>query len=116
MGDRYGWRPLPKSIKAADFSAILDHTDNEQDKSLIQSMYQIDTNVVPPVYVLLSTNNNDSGEDEQSKALRRALTEAAQDAHNKGALQASTSIAIETIHSFHYVYFTGYLSANRICD
>lgn len=54
MGDRYGWRPLPPAIEAAEFATIrtraralaLPHRD------LLEQWYRRDDNAVPAAYVL----------------------------------------------------------------
>jgi len=52
LGDRYGWRPLPAQIDAAEFEALLGElVDHERDRLL--QWYRRDDNAVPPEYCLL---------------------------------------------------------------
>lgn len=62
LGDRYGWRPLPHAIPAAEFEALLPHMA-EPERALAcwsegwsadaQGWYRRDDNAVPAEYVLL---------------------------------------------------------------
>ena len=49
LGDRYGWMPLPPQIEASEFDAILSQLDDQGD---LLEWYRLDTNAVPPEYVL----------------------------------------------------------------
>jgi len=52
LGDRYGWRPLPARIEAAEFEALLERLNvGERDRLL--GWYRRDDNAVPPEYGLL---------------------------------------------------------------
>jgi len=61
LGDRYGWRPLPASIDAEEFTAILANVPDEDADLLAwaagqapdaKGWYRLDENAVPPQYVL----------------------------------------------------------------
>ena len=52
LGDRYGWMPLPPQIEASEFDVILSQVTNPVDKALLADWYKLDTNAVPPEYVL----------------------------------------------------------------
>ena len=53
LGDRYGWRPVPTSIPADEFAAILDGlVDQPADRRLVERWYHGDDNAVPPTHVL----------------------------------------------------------------
>ncbi len=61
LGDRYGWRPLPSQIEAKEFEAIVAKVPNEKSALLVwdekqpddaKGWYRLDTNAVPPEYVL----------------------------------------------------------------
>ena len=58
IGDRYGWRPLPKSIAAEEFDFIRQHLRRSSKErctlKLLEQWYRRDDNAVPPVYSLLS--------------------------------------------------------------
>jgi WD40 repeat protein len=51
LGDRYGWRPLPLRIPAAEFEALLARM-GEAARVRAQFWYRRDDNAVPPVYLL----------------------------------------------------------------
>jgi WD40 repeat protein len=51
LGDRYGWIPLPPQIEAAEFEAIFSRVADDN-KTLLAEWYRLDTNAVPPEYVL----------------------------------------------------------------
>ena len=54
LGNRYGWRPLPEEIGAAEFEAIGKKAEELKlpDRSLLTEWYERDENAVPPVYSL----------------------------------------------------------------
>src|SRR4051794_37624445 len=51
MGERYGWRPLPARIPAAEMRAIVPRLRAEA-AGLVRAWYREDRNAVPPEYVL----------------------------------------------------------------
>ena len=71
LGDKYGWRPLPPSVEADEFEALLQLTD-QSDRELITRWYLRDDNSVPPCYSLqpISTQFpiHSANKDEMSKA------------------------------------------------
>jgi NACHT domain- and WD repeat-containing protein len=52
LGDRYGWCPPPSQIPADEFDKINQHTQNPQERALLDMWYKLDKNAVPPEYVL----------------------------------------------------------------
>jgi WD40 repeat protein len=52
LGDRYGWRPLPPEIPAAEFEEISQSVSDRRDDELLRRWYKRDDNAVPPAYVL----------------------------------------------------------------
>jgi hypothetical protein len=52
LGDRYGWRPLPPEIPAAEFAAIEATVTVAGDKALLKAWYLLDENAAPPVWCL----------------------------------------------------------------
>ena len=52
LGDRYGWRPLPHEIPAAEFAAIEAKVTAADDKALLKTWYRLDENAVPSVWCL----------------------------------------------------------------
>ena len=52
LGDRYGWRPPPPQIPAAELQQILDRVTDEEDRKLLAEWYLRDENAVPPEYCL----------------------------------------------------------------
>ncbi|MFC1806026.1 DUF4062 domain-containing protein [Planctomycetota bacterium] len=62
LGQRYGWRPLPSTVPADEFEAILEHCSEEERYLLLwrddqsddcKGWYRRDDNAVPAEYVLL---------------------------------------------------------------
>jgi WD40 repeat protein len=51
LGDRYGWRPVPTRIEAAEFEALLERVRAGQ-RPLLLEWYRRDDNAVPPEYRL----------------------------------------------------------------
>ena len=52
LGDKYGWRPLPPSVKADEFESLLQLIDQSADRELITTWYLRDDNSVSPCYLL----------------------------------------------------------------
>lgn len=53
LGQKYGYRPLPTHIDAAEFSMIRECTKNERvELELLDTWYKRDDNTVPPVFIL----------------------------------------------------------------
>lgn len=52
LGDRYGWRPLPPEIPAAEFAAIEAKVAAADDRELLKTWYRLDENAAPPVWCL----------------------------------------------------------------
>ena len=58
LGDRYGWRPLPAEVPAAELDALLSSLDgsaragDRTDVRLVRDSYLRDANARPPVYLL----------------------------------------------------------------
>src|SRR5579872_6364255 len=52
LGQRYGWRPLPSRIQAAEFETISEQIGVAADRAIAESWYQRDDNAVPSEYVL----------------------------------------------------------------
>ena len=73
LGDKYGWRPLPPSVKADEFESLLQLIDQSGDLELITTWYLRDDNSVPPCYLLQPLSSQFPGiksadKDEISKA------------------------------------------------
>lgn len=51
LGNRYGWQPVPAKIPENEIKEILLKLEGER-KDLINQWYQLDTNAVPPEYML----------------------------------------------------------------
>ncbi len=95
LGDRYGWRPLPYAIPAAEFDLLLPHL-TEKERGLAcwregqpadaQGWYRRDDNAVPAEYVLLPRQKGtryedyDTWSDEVERPLVAALERAARQA------------------------------------
>jgi WD40 repeat protein len=52
LGDRYGWRPLPATITAEEFEAIIECVESHEKTELLTHWYRRDDNARPPVYAL----------------------------------------------------------------
>jgi WD40 repeat protein len=82
LGDRYGWCPLPPAIPGGELAAILDQLP-EAARERITNWYRLDSNAVPPRYLLQPRQGrfaNDELWAEEERALRawlRAGAEAA---------------------------------------
>ncbi|MGD0774893.1 MAG: DUF4062 domain-containing protein [Candidatus Solibacter sp.] len=50
LGDRYGWQPLPPTIPAAEFDALLPYVAVGDAGALAEQWYRLDENAVPPEY------------------------------------------------------------------
>ena len=77
LGDKYGFRPLPASITEDEYKKILEVA---QEKAFIEDMYALDTNCVPPMYVLKRREAEDEGWWERSQKCQEQLKKAAKDA------------------------------------
>ncbi|TLP35500.1 ankyrin repeat domain-containing protein [Arcobacter arenosus] len=51
-GDRYGWVPLPYMLEQKEFENILEKIENDKDKTLLQTWYELDLNQIPASYIL----------------------------------------------------------------
>ncbi|XP_072174208.1 NACHT domain- and WD repeat-containing protein 1-like [Diadema setosum] len=83
LGQRYGYCPLPATIRASTYGLLEEHVTDASDTALLSSWYLRDDNSVPPVFVLqpISEDARERWSDisEQLGAiLRRAATEAEQ--------------------------------------
>jgi hypothetical protein len=52
LGDRYGWRPLPPQINAAEFEMLIAKLSDNEKQHLLH-WYRRDDNTIPPEYSLL---------------------------------------------------------------
>ena len=82
LGERYGWRPLPARIEAAEFEEVRGRV-TDAGKRLIDDWYERDDNAVPPEYLLKPRTGEFADKDrweEMEQSLHRILREAARDA------------------------------------
>ena len=77
LGDKYGFRPLPASIPEDEYKRII---DSAEEKILIEDMYALDANCVPPMYVLKRRDAEDGDWWQRSQKCQEALKKAAKDA------------------------------------
>jgi len=76
LGDRYGWRPLPSEIPAAEFADLLNAVPGQagnEDKALLERWYRRDDNAAPPAYCLQPRKielKSDAGEDARRQAMK----------------------------------------------
>ena len=54
LGQRYGYRALPPEIESVEFETLSDIIKKEKiaGSHLLEVWYKLDTNSIPPVYVL----------------------------------------------------------------
>ncbi len=77
LGERYGWRPLPALIPAAEFDLLRPHIAPGQDSELIGAWYVRDDNAVPSEYCLKrrEIETEEAQTEEQREHARRSETE-----------------------------------------
>lgn len=71
LGDRYGWRPVPEAIPAAEYDCIIAHLAAAADRSgiaLLSRSYRRDDNAVPAVYMRVMSDGG--GDDDPGRLLR----------------------------------------------
>ena len=52
MGQKYGYRPFPAIIEAAEFEKLLEAVQKDDDKKLLTRWFWKDANASPNVYIL----------------------------------------------------------------
>ena len=52
LGQKYGYRPFPAKIVAAEFETVLEAVSESKNKEVLSRWFYRDENSVPPVYVL----------------------------------------------------------------
>lgn len=52
MGQKYGYRPFPVEISAAEFEKLLGAIDNQDDLQLLKNWFWRDDNAIPAQYLL----------------------------------------------------------------
>jgi tetratricopeptide (TPR) repeat protein len=57
IGDRHGWAPLPASIEAGEFEAVLERVRDADMRRTIDTWYQIDENAVPRARLLKASDD-----------------------------------------------------------
>ena len=73
LGDRYGWRPLPRKIKLKEFESIL-VSASTQDHEIISSAYEgPDLNSLDPYYILKAFGGDPARHYLVEKRVRQAL-------------------------------------------
>jgi len=90
LGDRYGWRPLPEVVGAAELEALAALLA-PADLAAAEAAYSRDDNAVPPQYVLRPRGNGETSYD--ADALRGALAEAARRAGLPGTAAARYTLS-----------------------
>ncbi|KAJ3251014.1 hypothetical protein HK104_007392 [Borealophlyctis nickersoniae] len=73
LGDKYGYRPLPTTIPQPQFDQLRGAIDPSQtrDLKLLDQFYRLDTNAVPPAYILLNHVTADMTPLERNAANKR---------------------------------------------
>ena len=95
LGDRYGWRPLPPEIPAAEFAAIEAQVTAADAKALLETWYRLDENAAPEPVWCLQPRHVDVGENATSEARKTATErEAAEWGKTEARLHAILSGAI----------------------
>ena len=59
---KYERMVCPSRILASAYDRLLKKVDDEEDKELLLEHYKLDSNAVPPVYVLLDSQENKDAE------------------------------------------------------
>lgn len=77
LGSRYGWRPLPEIVDAAELHRLIPHLA-PSDAALVEACYAREENAVPPVYALRHRSTTAFGWDDAQQRLRPVLAAAAQ--------------------------------------
>ena len=82
LGDRYGWRPLPTRVPAAEFDAIRALRTDSASRELLGRFYARDDNALPAEYLLcaqpIGADNDPDwhrGEEVLAELLRNAVQE-----------------------------------------
>lgn len=52
LGQKYGFRPLPSEIPAAEFEKLLSNLTDQDEKAVLGKWFKCDLNAIPPTYVL----------------------------------------------------------------
>ena len=86
VGNRYGRPVLPGRIPAVEFEGILMHLQDPENRTLVESWYQLDDNAVPPEYLLKPR----SGE-----LMNRERWEKVEDLLQKALLEAARALELE---------------------
>jgi hypothetical protein len=113
LGDRYGYRPFPRLIAEQDLEELVSAIHDQEAKALITKWFLLDTNHVPPVYILqpVSTHYpnyiNPTNADAQKKAsnqwwkdfeyMQRHLRQAAIETNIPTKFQFITSVTNEEV-------------------
>lgn len=58
LGNRYGWIPLPPQIEASEFDELHSNIESQDKKDLLLDWYRLDTNAIPPEYILRARRAN----------------------------------------------------------
>ena len=90
VGDRYGTRPIPRKIPSQIFEAIKLQITDKNDIRLLTGHYKLDSNAVPPVYIL-QISHLISNWKVLENDLRRIITENVQKASSSGILTSNVS-------------------------
>jgi WD40 repeat protein len=113
LGERYGWRPLPPDVEAAEFSRVL-HCTGDAEAEELRRWYRRDDNAVPPHWRLQprTAQYADANRWQQIEARLRAILAAA--AHRAG-IAGDALIKYET-SATHQEILEGALKADRPGD
>src|SRR5271169_4876911 len=112
LGDRYGWRPLPEVVGAAEFEALAALLA-PPDLAAAEAAYSRDDNAVPPQYVLRPRGNGETSYDPD--ALRGALAEAARCAGLPGAAVAKYTLSATEQEILKGAFEAGHAEEHVFC-
>lgn len=73
LGNRYGWRPLPAEITAAEFEKLLGSIPDSDEKVLLEKWYRRDDNAIPPEYCLQPRITEEDRNQENWDKIERTL-------------------------------------------
>ncbi len=95
LGSRYGWCPLPSSIEAPEFEALMTQVEEDADRSLLFEWYRRDENAVPSAF-LLKPRVGAYGSDESWLPIEGRLRHILQRAAGRAGLPRTARLKCDT--------------------
>jgi len=116
LGQKYGYRPFPVNISAAEFEKLLGAIDNPDDLQLLKNWFWRDDNAVPPQYLLQPiTSLLPHYRDYENEDLRKKASADWWTAFERMqvVLRAAADAALEKVDRKKY-YMSGIVSLEKI--